>query len=136
MAVTIYHGFKYLQFTNSIDLLSDTIKIMLVNGYTPNAAHQYRDEVEAEEVIGTGYIDGGKTLAGRSVSSVSPITFDADNVDWQSSSITATGAILYKDTGDAATSPLIAYFPYTGTKISTDGEFLHEWSASGILEIA
>jgi hypothetical protein len=109
---------------------------MLVNGYSVDANHDYVSDVDASEVSGTGYIDGGTALAGRSLTSTSPITFDANNVDWQASSITATGAILYKDTGNPATSPLIAYFPYSGTKISTDGEFLHEWSASGILEIA
>jgi hypothetical protein len=122
--------------TGDIDLLTDTIKLMLVDGYAVSAAHEFRSDVLADEASGTGYTTGGTALTGKSLTSVSPITFDATNVDWQASSIQATGAILYKDTGNAATSPLIAYFPYSGTKISTDGEFFHEWSAGGILEIA
>lgn len=60
MSVTIYNGFKYAQFTNSVNLLADTIRVMLVNGYTPSAAHVYRNEVTADEATGTGYTDGGK----------------------------------------------------------------------------
>jgi hypothetical protein len=136
VAVTIYHGFKYLQFTNSVDVLSDILKVMLVNDYVVVPNHEFVSDVQVDEASGTGYTAGGKVLAGRTLTAVAPIILDADNVEWPMSSITATGAILYKDTGDPATSPLIAYYPYTSVKISTDGEFLHEWSASGILKIA
>jgi hypothetical protein len=131
MAVTIYDNFKYLQFTQSIDLMSDELKVALLNGYTPSSSHELFSEVSSFEASGSGYISGGKALSGKTLSAVTPITFDAANLDWQMSSITATGAVLYKTTGE-----LIAYFPYSGTKISTDGEFFHEWSASGILQLA
>lgn len=60
--------------------------------------------------------------------------FDADNVTWATSTITARGAVLYKSTGVAANDNLITYLDFTTDRISTAGNFTLTWDALGILE--
>jgi hypothetical protein len=61
--------------------------------------------------------------------------FDADDATWTTSSITARGAILYKSTGTAGTSPLIAYIDFTTDKTSDGDNFIIQWAAEGILNL-
>jgi hypothetical protein len=62
--------------------------------------------------------------------------FDADDVVWTSSTITARGAVLYKDTGTPSTSPLICYIDFGSNKSSNGADFTIQWSSSGILKLA
>ena len=63
MADVIYNSFKRDIMNGSIDLDTDTIKVMLVTStYTPNQdTHTKRSDV-TNEVSGTGYTAGGATL--------------------------------------------------------------------------
>lgn len=139
MADIIYNAFKKNLTNGSIDLDSDTIKVMLVSSsYTPSQDdHEYKSSV-TNEITGTGYTAGGATLANKSVSQDNTnnlAKFDADDVVWTSSTITAYAAVLYKDTGNAATSPLIAYLDFTENKSSSNSTFTILWHANGILRI-
>ena len=98
-----------------IDYLSDTIKIALVeSGYVPNfVLDQFFSDL-TNEIVGGGYTAGGETLAGKTISidAVGLRTvFDADDITaWDGDSFTgAAAAVIYKDTGVAGTSPLIAF---------------------------
>jgi len=140
MANVIYNAFKKNIMNGSIDLDSDTIKVMLVtSSYTPDQDnHDYKDDV-TNEVSGTGYTAGGATLANKSVTQDNTNdkgVFDADDVTWSNSTITARGAVLYKDTGDASTSPLICYFDFGEDKSSSSGDFTIQWNADGILNLS
>ncbi|ANA87272.1 hypothetical protein PBI_KAMPE_38 [Gordonia phage Kampe] len=140
MAVTAY---AYGQFAKSlinkeIDLDTDTLKLMLcTSAYTPNKdTHQYKSSV-TNEVVGTGYTAGGATLTGVSVTydtATDTIIFDANDVSWLNSTITARWAVLY-DASPAtdATRPLIALVDLDGDKISSNAEFKVTWNTSGIL---
>lgn len=141
MADLIYNKAKACLFgdgTESIDLENDTLKLMLVtSAYTPDKDHNYRSSV-TNEVAGAGYTAGGATLAGKTVTQDNTndkATFDANDVQWTGASFTARGAILYKDTGAAATDILIGYFDYGADKTVSGGNFDHTWSASGILDL-
>jgi hypothetical protein len=119
-----------------VDWDTDTIKLMLVDaGYTFSAAHDYKADIDAisgAEVTGTGYTAGGVTLGTKAVTVVSGTThFTAANAAWASSTISATGAILYVDTGSAATSALLCYIDFEGTVASSDGAFTVDWSDTG-----
>lgn len=123
----------------SIDLDTDTIKVMLVtSAYTPDQdVHDYKDDI-TNEVSGTGYTAGGATLANKTVTQDNTDNegvFDADDVTWSSSTITARGAVLYKDTGTASTSPLICYFDFGSDKSSSNGNFTIQWNAEGIINL-
>ena len=138
MADIIYNSFFKSIMNGTIDLDSDTIKVMLVtSSYTPDRdAHEFKDDV-TNEVVGSGYTVGGMTLANATVTQDNTNdkgVFDADDVLWSTSTITARGAVVYKDTGTPATSPLIHYLDFTEDKVSSSGDFTISWNASGILD--
>lgn len=136
MANVIFNSWKADVLKANIDHVDDTIKVMLVSSsYTPNQdTHQFIDDV-TNQVTGDGYTAGGATLASKTVTQNDTDNrgvFDAADVTWADSTITARGAVLYKDTGTPATSPVISYFDFAEDKISTDGDFTIAWDASGI----
>jgi len=136
----VYNRYKEAAEKGEIDLLSDNIKCILVSGYTFDADnHQYYSDVSGSEISGTGYTAGGQSLSNKSVTrddANDVAIFDADDVVWANSSISADGAILYKDTGTASSSPLIAYYPFGETKVSSDSNFTVQWGSDGILRIS
>lgn len=137
MASGLYNSFKKKIMDGSIDLDTDTIKVALVtSGYTPDFdLHDFFDDV-TNEVTGTGYSAGGMALANKTVTQDNTDNegvFDADDVSWTTATITARGAVLYKDTGSAATSPLIGYIDFGADKTSTAATFLISWSSEGII---
>lgn len=107
MSNFLYGNFKQslLSQNPSVDLDTDTIKVALVsNAYTPNtnagtSGDQYYSSVSG--VIATATLTS-KTVTGG--------VFDAADVTFTSVTSTATvqRLVLYKDTGTAASSPLIA----------------------------
>ena len=105
MANVLYPKFKeaLLSQSPSVDLDTDTIKAALVDTgtYTYSASHQYYSSVSSA-VVGTPVTLGTKTVTNG--------VFDAADSTFSSvSGSTVEAIVLYKDTGSAATSPLIAY---------------------------
>lgn len=124
-------------FNKEVDFDTDTIKVALVSSsYTPNQdTHDYWDDVSTYEVSGTGYTSGGATLASKAVTydgGTNVTKFDAADVSWTSSTITARYAVVYLDTGTAATSPLIAYVDFGSDQSSSSGTFQIVWDGAGI----
>ena len=139
MADVIFNNFKKLIMNGGVDLDTDTIKVALVtSSYAPNQdTHDFFDDV-TNEVSGTGYSAGGSALANKSVTADNTDNegvFDADDVSWTTSTITARAAVLYKDTGVASTSALICYIDFGADKSSTAGTFQITWNAEGILNL-
>lgn len=141
MANALYNSFKRDIMNGSIDLDTDTIKIMLVtSSYSPNIdTHTKRSDI-TNEVSGTGYTAGGATLANKAVTADNTNdrgVFDADDVSWTTSTITARGAVLYKSRGGASSADeLIMYLDFSTDYTSTAGTFLITWNASGILTLS
>lgn len=136
MADLFYNSFFKRFQDGGIDLMADPIKLMLVYAsYLPNRDfHEVVSHVSGE-ISGTGYSQGGKALTGKELvqdNQSDSAYFDADDVVWENSTITANAAVLYKDTGDPATSPLIMYIDFGGPKSSNGGDFIVEWQAGGI----
>lgn len=139
----VYPQFKLKQNNgNAIDLDSDTIKVMIVtSSYTYSAAHDFIDDASSNEVSGTGYTAGGTTCAG--------ITFALDGTTAEfihnDQTITQNAAgftngrtfIWYKDTGNAATSPLIMYMTEGADFGNVAGDLILDGSAStGVLTVS
>lgn len=106
-----------------LDFDSDTIKAMLCTAtYVPNQdTHRYKSDV-TNEVTGTGYTAGGVALTGRTVAydaGSNTLVLDADDPTWDPATITARVIVFYKDTGTAATSPLLAYAVFDADVSST-----------------
>lgn len=118
-----------------IDYLVDTIKVQLVDAdYVFSAAHDFFDDVPAGAKIGTAGTLATKTSTGG--------VAKADNQVFTAvaSGDTVTGLIIYKDTGSAATSPLIVFFDTKADSnpisvVTNGGDITAVWSASGIFQI-
>lgn len=140
MADAIYNSFFSDLANNNIDLGADTFKLMLVTStYTPDVdAHNRADDV-TNEVSGTGYTAGGATLANVAVTADNTndlVKFDADDVTWSNSTITARGAVLYKSRGGAASADeLVKYFDFGSDQSSVGANFTVQFHANGILQI-
>ncbi len=140
MADVIYNAAKKYLLNGAIDLDTDTIKVMLVtSSYSPDVdAHEYRDDI-TNEVTGTNYSSGGTALSNKSVTADNTDNegvFDADDVSWASSTITARGAVLYKSRGGASSADeLLCYFDFTSDKTSTNGTFTIQWASEGIVNL-
>lgn len=106
----------------SIDLLTDTIKIMLVtNVYAPNKDDQFidaggaSDPVDARVAGTTDQTLGSKAIAKDTTND--HVSFDAADPTFSAvpAGATVVGAVVYKDTGTPTTSPLLAYLDLTDT---------------------
>ena len=117
-----------------IDIDTDTIKVRAVadEDYTYSAAHQFISSV-------TGY-------AGTTDPTLASVTKTSGTVDAadlapafaalsQSLSKDIDGLVIYKDTGVAGTSPLIAYFDLAAALTPNGGDVNITWNASGIFAI-
>lgn len=143
-SITLYNLQKQYQYdgTAVIDWNTDTIKCMLVtSSYTPSATtHNYIDDANTNEVSGTNYTAGGATIGSVSVSeSGGTVTVDGADVTWTQSGAgfsNARYAIIYKDTGTPATSPMFGYIDFTSDKGNVSGDLTVQWNASGIFSVA
>ena len=114
--------------TGNVDFDSDTFYAMLcTSSYTPNQdTHDYRDDV-TNEVSGTGYTAGGKSLGSATVTydgATNQVQITWPDVTWPSSTITARTAVIYKRRGGAASADeLIAYATESAVVSTTGGTF-------------
>jgi hypothetical protein len=88
-----------------IDLLADTIKVVLVDsGYTFSAAHDNLDDVTAGARVATSAALGSKTGTNGYFDSADVVFTALAGGD------TITGLWLFKDTGVESTSRLVAWY--------------------------
>lgn len=126
--------------STAINLKSDTIKLaLLASSYTPDAdAHEFFDDVSSHEVPASGsYSAGGATLT-QTISTDDTDdegVLDATDVSFTNASLTARYAVVYKDTGNPATSPLICLIDFGSDYTSTAGTFSLPFNAEGILNL-
>jgi hypothetical protein len=141
MASKMYGNFLLKALNKEVDWDSDTIKVaLLTSSYTPNQdAHDYWDDVSANEVTGTGYTAGGATLGTKTAtydSGTNVVILDAADTVWASSTITARYAVLYDDSGaTSAQKVLVGYVDFGSDQSSTNGNFTVTWDATGILRL-
>lgn len=118
------------------DTTADRFKVMLTTAsYTPNySTHSVKSDV-TNEVSGTGYTAGGKSLTSITfATSGGTITWDAADVEWASSTITdARYAVIYDDS--LTNDPLIGAVDFGGNFSTTAGTFKITWNASGIFTL-
>jgi hypothetical protein len=142
-AMTFYDKFKENQLDGDafIDFNTDTIKVMLTSSlYVPNSAtDDFKNDV-TNEVSGTNYTAGGVALTAKTVALAgSVVTFDAADATWLQSVTgfsNARYAVMYKDTGVAATSPLVGYLNFVTDKGNVSGDLVIQWSATGIFTLS
>lgn len=142
MANIKYNSAKVALSTGEIDWADAgiNIKVMLVTStYTPNQdTHTVKNHV-TNEVVGTGYTAGGQLVIGRTTvqDNTSDLAKnDATGVTWTASSLTAKGAVIYKDTGDGATSPLLTYIDFGTDQTSVNADFKIQWNTGGVFTLS
>jgi hypothetical protein len=142
MASLVYNDYKAKMLGDGtmVDADSDTIKIaLLTSSYTPDAdAHDFFDDVSANEVSASGtYSAGGATLTVTlsQDNTDDEGVLDATDVSWTSATITARYAVVYKSTGNSATSPLMFLIDFGSNQSSTAGTFAITFAAEGLLNI-
>jgi hypothetical protein len=116
----------------AIDLTDDTIKIALVDTgtYTYSATHEFYTSISSS-VVGTP-----QTLASKTVTDG---VFDAADVTFASVSGNSVEAlVVYKDTGTAGTSSLVAYIDVAASGLPVTpngGNIIVQFNASGIFAL-
>jgi hypothetical protein len=131
-----FSGFDYRR----VDWASDTIKVALVKStYAPDQdAHDFWDDVSANEVEGAGYTAGGKVLA-EAVSAydsgTNTVSLDAADLEWKEVTVTARYAVIYKDTEVPGESPLLGYVDFGEDVAAASGTIKIEWDGAGILRV-
>ncbi len=141
MASAIYNEYK--KEIGVIDWETANIRVMLVdNTYTVDIDGDSNksdiDTATVELPDGNGYTLDGALLVGKSITRDDAndwSKFDADDVTWGSSTLTARGAIVYLDTGTASTSTLIAYVDFVTDKSSSSGDFIIQWHSDGVFRL-
>lgn len=100
----------------------------------------YWSSLTSGEVVGTGYTASGQAMSGMTIAfnghNPTKIKLSASNNAWPSSTITARYAVVYKSSGNPATSPLICWVDFGSDQSSSSGTFEIQWNASGIVEIS
>lgn len=127
--------------TIGLSLESETaVKVLMVtDSYTHDyTLHDFRDDLGANEVSGTGYTAGGNTLTATEITlAAGVLTYDAANASWSSSTISnAMAAVGYFARGGASSADELIFLSDFVTAASTsNGTFTVEWNASGIFTV-
>ena len=134
MADLLYPLGKKAILEGDIAIDTDTIKVALVDltaDYTYSAAHQFKSSVTSYGAS-TDQTVANITVTGGVVDTNDTETFTSVAQD---GSKTVGALVIYKDTGNASTSPLIAYIDITSPITPNTGDITITWNASGIFEI-
>jgi hypothetical protein len=103
-------SFKQQMLQGAQNLASNTLKIAL---YTANAdlGPNTTAYTTSNEVTGTGYVAGGETLTGVSISASSEgvVYVNFDSPAWASASFTARGALIYNVTQSNASVAVLDF---------------------------
>lgn len=145
MANLVYDSAKVDICKGDINLENDSFNVLLVNGYTADVAHDFRDHVTGACGASGDYPAAGfavnLTVGLDAVNHRAKITIVDGGVTTSNQSvmnnttITATGAVIYKNVGTAGTDRLLGFVDFGGTQISSNGKFEIDWNALGVLYV-
>lgn len=116
---------------------SDTLKVMLVSSIPSEAnldAWVSRADVTNEVAATGGYTAGGIAQAFTldaldTTNNKQTITLTNITNGWTSSTISAVGCLIYKNSGTASTDYLLSFVDFGGTISSTNGNYSITYSA-------
>ena len=138
MASGVYNTVKARLMRKDIDLGTggDSLYVSLhTASYVPDPDHATSAQL-TNEVVGDGYVAGGKELTGQTVTQDNAgdvAVFDADNVVWPSSTITARYAVVRDVT---VSNALVCWVDFGEDKAGSGETFRIKWAASGICRIS
>jgi len=138
---THWFGKGVLKIVNgTIDLDTDTLKVMLVNeNYTSDKDHEFVSSVSSYEISTSGY-SGGFNGAGRKTATVATqynatsdrVEVVITDITWSSlqSGATIGAAILIKEVTNDAASPVIAIWDFTTNVATNGGDFTMDFNGT------
>jgi len=111
----------------NISLLNDDLRFMVIDGeqYTPHVDnHEFLSNIPLGARVASSSFLTGKTFGvdTDTLDDIPEIFFTCSNASISGSAgISVEAVVLYKDTGDPSTSPLISYFNGQNISILLDG---------------
>lgn len=145
MASFIFDSFKGHLLSGNISLSSSPLYVILMKStYSPNDDTQVKySDISSSEIVqatNSGYTTGGKILTSQTVTvntGSSYSVFSAANTTWTSSTISASGAVLYASGSNygGIANPLIGFIDFGSTLSSSNGDFTLQWNSNGIIRI-
>lgn len=104
----------------------DTFKIMLMTpGYVPNQDTQAVKADVSGEVVGPGYVAGGKTLASKTISTVAGnLVVGAGAVAWGNCTFVTNRAVVYDDTNPLPASKQLMFWIDFGQIIDLNNQVI------------
>jgi hypothetical protein len=123
MAITsaVCNSFKQELFGGVHDLDTDVIKMALYTSAATLGASTTA-YTTSNEVVGAGYVAGGNTLSGATISLDGSVAIvDFSDTTWSDATITARGAILYNS---SKSNKSIAVIDFGSDRTSTNGSFV------------
>lgn len=141
MASTQYTKSLKKTVEGTIDLVADTLKLVMVDtaAYTVDLdADEFLSAIPSGDRIATSGALSGKAFSIDTTTNPDQVMFDADDGTFTAVTGDPTEAVvLIKDTGDPATSPLIAYYDGASVALTPNGNNVNfTISASGLLRWA
>lgn len=148
MASLVYNRAKKEMWDGTIDLINDTIKVLLLDGTTTtpeDATKDFVSEINTDEFSDTNYT-GGFGGGGRKTLGTKAITeddtndraeFDAADITWTSLGGTdsVVAAVIFAPGTADSDSVLIAYIDIADTA-TNGGDFTLQWDAEGIIQLS
>jgi len=139
MAITqaMCSSFKQQILLGEHDLDTDVLKIALyVSAATLSASTTVY--TTSDEVVGAGYVAGGNTLAGATVTLSGTTAYvDFSDTTWSTATFTARGALIYNS---SKSNKAIAVLDFGADKTVTAGDFTVQFptndASSAIVRIA
>lgn len=148
MAITAsgLYGLTLEKFLNATSLPANGLEsetavkvLMVTDTETPDFnADNFRDDVTANEVSGTGYSAGGVVITSTELTlSGGVLTYDAGDASWAASTISnAMAGVGYFARGGADTADELVFLSdFVTAASSSSGTFTIQWNAAGIFTV-
>jgi hypothetical protein len=134
---------KFLINTAAFSLESETVvaSMLVQDAYTPNFdTHDFRNDVTNEPGNSGTYSAGGSVITSTELVVATPaatqINYDAADLNWTGTTITARGAVTYNKTGGASSTDQVVVANSFASDVSTSGgTFTLSWHANGLFYI-
>lgn len=114
----------------NVDFLADDIRAVLIDeaDYTFSQAHQDLADVAGAAIVGTATALGTKTISDAAVVDSATVTLSSVTGD------RTEAVLLYKHTGTAATSTLIAYYTNVEVEVTPNGNNISILTPNGWID--
>lgn len=113
----------------NVDVINDAISVVVCSSsYTPNlSTDQYQGDIPDAALLGEVELEGN-AIIGTTFFANSAVVVGTDSGE------TSNGVVVFCNTGNTATSVLLAY--YDVTEFETDGtDITIDWDVSGLFEL-